>query len=304
MVAGRLPVLSTFERRLVAAVVLLATVLLAGVVVAVVRRADIKAWLDAPEVLAVNAAALAVPLPGGAEDDPTRSACPFGSMRCAWVDVPPVDAVAEVAAGLAARDVDVDGVLCDDPALPPGPLGGTFACGARVVVADEELWVLATDRTPIGGVAFTRTALWFAWDTTQMSWPPYERIADADLYPYPYAPGVAEPVPASTAEVGAVLPDRYAGVLEHCWAGLPDTPEEPCHVWEAPVDVPDVPSDQQVALLVGELVEAGFFVDAADPSWDDGPLTARRSTGPGGWTGATVAVRRDGDALVARVLAL
>lgn len=297
--------LSTLERRIVVVVLLLGVLLLAGVVVVLLRWAEIKAWLDAPEVLRVQAAALEVPMPGGAADDATRSACAqFGALRCGWTDRAPQQALEEVARELRDREVDVDVVLCDDPAVPLGPRDAELECGLRVPVLGEELWVFATDQTPTGAVPLTRTAVWFAWDALDMSWPLYERLAEQDPYPYPYDdPDAGEPQLAAPDDIEAVLPHRYAGVTGHCWGSLVEA-EAPCVIWEAPVDVTDLPADEQVEALVRELVEAGFFVDAADPSWGGEPLTAHRFTVPGGWTGLEVAVRPEGDGLVARVMAL
>lgn len=305
MVADGLPVLSTLERRIVAGVILLGVLLLAGVVVLVVRWEEVKAWLDAPEVLRVNAAALEVPLPGDAEDDPTRSAsASFGVLRAGWTDLAPRAALEQVAVGFDARDVAVDAVLCDDPTIPPGPQGRELECGLRVPVHDEELWVFATDHAPSGRAPLGRTAVWFAWDSLDMSWPLYERVVDDDPYPYPYAePGSGEPQPASAAEVESALPDRYAGVTEHCW-GTEPVDGVPCTIWEGPVDMVDLPADGQVDALVRELVAAGYFVDEAAPEWGAEPLTAHRFTVPGGWTGVQVTVRPEGDGLVARVMAL
>lgn len=305
MVADGLPVLSTLERRIVAAVVLLGVLLLAGAAVVVVRWQDVKAWLDAPEVLSVNAAALEVPLPGDAEEDPTRSAsAQYGALRSGWTDLEPREALDEVAAALRARDVEVDPVLCNDPAIPLGPVGRELECGVRVPVHDEELWVFATDHTPSGEVPLGRTAVWFAWESLDMSGPLLERLADEDPYPYPFQePGSGEPQPASPEEVAAALPARYAGVTAQCWWAAP-VDESPCTIWEGPVDTADLPDDGQVDALVREFVAAGYFVDEADPDWAALPLTAHRFTVPGGWTGVEVTVRPEGDGLVARVMAL
>lgn len=297
--------LSTLERRIVAVVLLLGVLMLAGVVVLLVRWEDVKAWLDAPEVLRVNTAALEVPLPEGAEEDPTRSACgQQGALRCAWTPAAPQEAVDGVVSGLRALDVEVENVVCGDDALPSAAmLGSEIACGARVPLRDAELWVLATDVTPSGRVPLGRTALWFAWNTADMSWPLFERIVEADPYPYPFVdPESGEPHPATPEEVRDALPERYVGVTDHCWAGVEEDPV--CTIWEAPVDVADLPAEGQVEALVRELVAAGFFVDAADASWGGEPLRAHRFTVPGGWTGVQVTVRPDGDGLVAQVHAL
>lgn len=300
-----MPVLSTLERRIVAVVLILGVLLLAGVVVVVVRWQDVKAWLDAPEVLRVNAAALEVPLPGDAEDDPTRSAAAsFGVLRAGWTDLAPRAALEQVAAGFDARDVAVDAALCDDPTIPRGPQGRELECGLRVPVHDEELWVFATDHAPSGGAPLGRTAVWFEWDTLEMSWPLYERLRGEDPYPYPYAePGSGEPQPATPEEVAAALPERYAEVTDQCW-GPPPAGDASCTFWEGPVDTADLPDDGQVDALVREFVAAGYFVDEAGPDWAALPLTAHRFTVPGGWTGVEVTVRPEGDGLVARVMAL
>ncbi len=299
-----MPVLSTAERRVVAVVVILGVLLLAGAAVLVVRWADVKAWLDAPEVLRVNEAALAVPLPGDAEDDPTRSAAAsFGVLRAGWTDLAPREALEQVGAGFDARDVAVDAVLCDDPAIPPGAQGREVQCGLRVPAADEELWVLAADETPSGGVPLSRTAVWFAWQTLDMSWPLYERLVDENPYPYPYQDADGPPL-TTPGQVETALPARYAGVTEQCWgAGSED--DLPCTMWEGPVDTTGLPDgDGQVEALVRELVSAGFFVDAADASWGGEPVDAHRFTAPGGWVGVHVTVRPEGDGLVARVSTL
>ena len=303
MVADGLPVLSTLERRAVAVVIALAVALLAGVVVVLLRWADIKAWLDAPEMLRVNEAALEVPLPGNAEDDPTRSAsAQFGALRSGWTELAPRDALEQLAEAL--RDVDVDPVLCDDPALPRGPRDHELECGLRVPVHDEELWVFAIDHTPSGEVPLGRTAMWFAWDTYDMAWPIYERLVAADPVPYPFEESDGPPL-TTPEQVDAALPARYAGVTDQCWGPDP-TGEVPCTMWEGPVDTADLPDDGQgrAQALVRELVAAGFFVDAADPSWSSEPLSAHRFLTAGGWTGLKVDVRPEGGGLVAGVMAV
>lgn len=285
------------------AVVIAGMLVIAGGLVAFVRWDDIKAWADAPEVLRVNTAALDVALPPGSTEDPTRSACAMtGALRCAWTTQSPRDAVTDLADGLRALDVEVDAVLCDDPALPSGPQDGELACGVRIAAADEELWILATDRTPSGGVPLTRTAVWFAWDTIDMSSPLYERVVAADPYPYPSTDD-GEPHLASSSAVEDALPARYAGITQHCWQG-PPVGGAPCTSWEAPIDTGGLPADGQVEALVRELADAGFFVDGADPSLAGAPLIAHRFTVPGGVTGVEVYVRMEGGELVARVLAL
>lgn len=296
--------LSTFERRLVAVVVLLGILLLAGAAVLVVRWEDVKAWLDAPEVLRVNEAALEVPLPGDAEDDPTRSAAAtFGVLRAGWTDLAPRDALEQVAAGLDARDVTVDAVLCDDPAIPHGIQEREVECGLRVPVVGEELWVFATDHTPTGEVPLSRTAIWFAWELLDMSWPLYERLVAADPIPYPFE-GMDGPPLTTPDQVEAALPARYAGVTDQCW-GPEVEGSTHCTMWEGPVALDGLPDgDGRADALVRELVEAGFFVDIADPSLGGEPLTAHRFTLAGGWIGMEIQVRQEGDGLVARVNAL
>lgn len=291
--------LSRLERRLLAGAVVVALLLVVGAVVVVVRWPHVKAWLDAPEVLRVNAAVLAIDLPG--EDDPTRTAAAWiGATRAAWSDLAPREAATRAAAALAERDVDVEPVLCDDPALPAAPLGGTVACGARVGVHDEELWVLATDRTPRGGVPLGRTVLWFAWDGTDMSMPLAERLLAEDPDVEAFA---SDPQVPDADQVEALLPPRYRGVTAHCWGEPPAG--EACTIWEAPVDLADLadlPAADQVAALVRELVHAGYFVEAADPAWAGDPLTARRMVA--GWTGVDVRLRLTDDGPVARVAAM
>lgn len=285
-------------------VVVAAVVLLVGAVVVVLRWDHVKAWFDAPDLLRVEAAAREVPLPGDAQEDATRSAAAqIGVSRAGWTDLAPRAALEELAVGLRARDVTVDPVLCEDPAVPLAPSGGVIECGMRVPVVGEDLWVLATDRTPRGEVPLTRTAVWFAWDTLDMSWPLYERLVAADPYPYPFRDADdGGPQPASAEEVATALPDRYVAVLDHCWE--PARVEGTCIAWEAPVDTGDLPADRQVEALVRELVEAGFFVDVADPVWGDEPLRAHRFTVPGGWTGVQVTLRFTADGLVAQLHAL
>lgn len=289
-----------------AVVLLLGVLLLAGVVVVVLRWADIKAWLDAPEMLRVNAAALEVPFPGAdTEEDPTRSAAAgFGALRTGWTELAPRAALDEIAVALGDRDVAVDPVLCDDPAVPHGSQDREVECGLRVPVVGEELWVLATDHTPSGEVPLGRTAVWFTWDTFDMSWPLYERLVAADPVPYPFEDSDGPPL-TTPEQVEAALPARYAGVTDQCWGPDP-TGEVPCTMWEGPVDTADLPDGgrERAQALVRELVAAGFFVDAVDPSWSSEPLSAHRFTMAGGWTGLKVDVRPEGDGLVARVMAL
>ncbi len=275
--------------------------LLVGAVVAAVRWADVKAWLDAPDVLAVNAAALAVPLPPGSTDDPTRSACGhYGALRCSWTTLAPDAAVDALAAGLRAAEVEVPPTLCDDAGLPRAARDGLVACGVRIPAADSELWLLATDRTPVGGVPLGRTAVWFVWDTLDMPWPLYERLIAADPYLLDGEPPLATP-----SQVEAALPGRYRGITEHCWdpAGTLAGSDE-CHVWEAPVDVADLGAQDAVGALVRELADHGFFVDSADPTGADVLVQGHRFTAEGGWTGVQLAVRAEADGLVARILLL
>lgn len=289
-------------RLVVAGFLTFAVLVVAGAVAVVVKWDEVEAWLDAPEVLRVNAAALEVALPEGTEEDPTRSACAHqGALRCAWSEAPPLEAVAGVVAGLRALGVAVEDIVCGDDALPSSAMPGSeIACGARVPVRDAELWVLATDETPFGGVPLGRTALWFAWNTLDMSWALYERVAAAD--PYPYAEE-AYPV-VSEADVAAALPARYRAALGSCWRAPDEDPAEPCRAWEGPVDVADLPGGGTVEELVAELAAAGFFVDAADPGWAGAPLSAHRFVRVGGWSGASVTVQREDGEIVAHVFAL
>lgn len=301
MVAGGLPVLTAVGRRVVVGLVVVGLLVAGGAVALVLRWEDVLAWLDAPAVLRVNAAALEVDLPPGAVEDPTRTACAGqGALRCAWTDAPPQQAVADVVAGLRALDVDVADAVCGGDALPSTAMPGSeIRCGARVTVRGAKMWVLATDTAPFGGVPLGRTALWFSWDTVDMSWPLYARVAAAD--PYPYAEE-ASPIPTED-EVAAVLPARYRAALDACWRLPEDDPAGPCHAWEGPVDVVDLPGDGQVEALVGELVAAGFFVDAAEPGWTGAPMSAHRFVRAGGWSGVVVSVRLEDGGLVAHVTA-
>lgn len=289
-------------RWVVGGVLTLAGLLVAGAVAVVVKWDDVNAWLDAPEVLRVNEAALEVALPEGTEEDPTRSACAHqGALRCAWSEAPPQDVLADVVAGLRALDVDVEDAVCGVDALPSTAMPGSeIACGARVPVRDAELWVLATDVTPFGGVRLGRTAVWFTWNSLDMSWPLYERVAAADPYPY----SEEEYPVVSEADVAAVLPARYRAALGSCWRAPDEDPAEPCHAWEGAVDVSDLPGGGTVEELVEELAAAGFFVDAADPGWAGAPLSAHRFVRAGGWSGAVVTVQREDGETVASVFAL
>lgn len=290
-----MPVLTATGKRVVVAVVVVGLLVVAGAVVAVLRRDAIAAWLDAPDVLAVNRATLELELPPGLADDATFSAARAGALpvRTAWADQAPRDAVADVAEALRRDGVDVDDVRCNGEGPLPRVLhDGEVVCAAPAPVRGVSLWVVATDRTT-GGVPLGRTALWFEWD------PMAPELADRVYAEEPYA-SVADAVleRLSPAEVAAVLPPRFSGALDTCTG---ETATD-CYRWQGAVDTSDLPADDVVPALVRELTEHGFMVASADASWTE-DITAHRRFGPG-LNLLRVVIRREGDGLVAVIIPL
>lgn len=264
-------------------VVMLAVLVLAGAVAVVVRWEDVKAWLDAPDVLAAEDAVRDVALPAGFEEDPTRSGCaPWGSSRCAWTDLPPQEAAESLAERLRAAGVELGDVRCDVPeAGPEGMSVGAPQCGATATVQGADLWLQAIDRTPSGDVPLGRTAVWAVWDGSTMSMPLWER-----LWAHQGGPR-GEVGPPTAAEVEALLPDWLAGATgEPCTSGGPGT----CTAWEVPLDAAALPGGGEVEALVHDLVAAGYFVSVADPT-HAAPIQAHRFTGAGEWTGVDLVIR-------------
>lgn len=284
--------LSRLERAILVAVVLAGVVVLAAVVVAAVRWQHIKAWLDAPDVIAAHRAVATADLPPALEADPTGSACEdWTAIRCAWADVPAEDAAEAMAVALRAAGVAVDPVVCDRDDLPTLLDGESPRCGATAEVRDATLWVLATDETIVGGVPLGRTATWVAWDATTLSTPLMERMSSEWEWAAP-----AERLDPDL--VAALVPGRIRVVLdEPCWA----EDDSGCFVWRGLVDVSDLDEGGVVAGLVAELTADGHFVGSADPDWG-APIQAHRFSSTNRSTGVAVTLRDEGGVVVAEVL--
>lgn len=272
-------------RRVVAGIVVAALLLLAGAVVVVLRWEQIKAWADAPAALDAQRAAMTVELPAGIQDDPTLGACDLiDTLRCGWTTASPRDAVVAVAEALEAAGLDVDDVACDEAGVQRPMTGGTLPCGAPARLSGATMWVLATDRTPEGGVPFGRTSVWIAWDSLGISTSLAERLW-ADL-------PMLGTRPLTLDEARALLPQRFADAVgTGCAADQPG-----CLAWEAPLDATDL-GDDPAATLVRELAEAGLFPAKAG----NGPhatvafASGRTTAADGELLGLFVAVRHGPD---------
>ncbi len=271
-------------RRVVVGIVVAAVLLVAGGVVVALHWADVRAWADAPAVLDAHRTALAVPMPAGIDDDPTLGACDMlDTVRCGVTAEPPRDAVEAFAGALRDGGLDVDDVVCDDADMPMRVLGGAAACGAAARLPGATLWVLATDRTPVGGVPFGRTAVWAGWDTASMSGPLLERLA-AEL---PVVVGR----PITAEEARALLPERLAATV-----GTGCRPDDAtCLAWDAPLDATGL-GDDPAATLVRELVDAGLFPATAGGTGPDATVvfaSGRVLPGDGAPVGLIAVVRND-----------
>lgn len=277
MAADGVPVLSRIERGVLIAVVVAGVLVLAGGVWGVVNRDRITVWLTGDEVAAAQRLAMTAELPMGLEDDPTRSACePWSALRCAWSDQAPEEAARLVVDVLEGGGLEAGDIVCDGLAdVPDSVLAADAVCAARFAVAGEELWVVTTDRTPIGHVPLSRTAAWVVWDELPMSAPMMERLQGEwawDLTEAYVAP--------SGQEVAEVLPDRFAPLIEGpCRSEAAGV----CFDWEGPVDLSDL-GPEPVEALVAELTDAGYFVDVAAVDWSEGVRAHRflHAAAPGG----------------------
>lgn len=284
--------LSRVERATLVAVVLVGVLVLTAMVVAALRWQDIKAWLDAPDVIAAHRAVVAADLPPELEPDPTGSACEdWTAIRCAWADVPAEDAAEAMASALRAAGVAVDPVVCDGQGLPALLGGESPRCGAAAEVRDATLWVLATDETIVGGVPLGRTAAWVAWDAMTLSIPLMERMASEWEWAVP-----AERLDSEL--VAALVPERVRAVLDAPCRAEDDTG---CFVWRGPVDVSDLDPDGVVAGLVAELTADGHFVGSADPDWST-PIRAHRFSSTNRSTGVAVTLRDEDGVVVAEIV--
>lgn len=277
MAADGLPVLSRLERGVLIAVVVAGVLVLAGGVWAVVNRDRITVWLTGDEVVAAQRLAMTAELPAGLEDDPTRSACePWTALRCAWSDADPEEAARLMAGVLEAGGLEAGQVECGELSVVPDAIVAADAvCAARFDVAGEHIWVVTTDRTPIGHVPLSRTAAWVVWDESAMSWSMMDRLQGE------WAWAITETYEAPTPqEVTEALPERFVPVIEGpCRSESAGV----CFDWEGPVDLSDLGPDPVEALVV-ELTAAGYFVDAADVDWAEGVRAHRFlfATAPGG----------------------
>lgn len=280
MATGGLPVLSRLERRIVVGVVVAGVLVLAGTVLAVVKRAELKVWFVGDEVAAAHRTAVEVDLPAVLADDPTRSACqPLGALRCAWAQVPPRDAAEAFAQTLRDAGLDVAPVVCDET-LPKILNQHVPRCGAEIAVAGERMWLLATDRTPFGQVPLGRTAAWLSWDELAMSVPMTRRLQREWVWD-------SRTELLTRTEVEALLPERLRPILDAtCRREGPNG----CLDWEGPIDVSDLGVDA-VPALVAELTEAGFFVDVAHPDWSSIGAQGHRFAAPNSGLGITVTIR-------------
>lgn len=286
--------LSSLEKRIAVAVVVTALLLVAGGVAAFLNRDRIEAWLTGDEVVAAQRSATTAELPVGLEDDPTRSACgSWTAVRCAWSDGSPEEAARLMVGVLGDAGLDTGDVACGDhPEIPDSvAAAGDAVCVAQVPVAGEHLWVVTTDRTPVGHVPLGRTAAWAVWDESAMSLPMLELLQPdwvSDL------PETYETPPAE--EIAAVLPDRFVPLLDGpCRSESADR----CSNWEGPVDLADL-GDDPVPALVIEFTDAGYFVVAADLDWTpDGVRAHRWLQAPP--SGVSVAVRVQDGVLVGQV---
>lgn len=296
MEPGGLPVLSRLERCIVVGVVASGVVVLVAGVAAFLIRDRIEVWLTGDEVAAAQRTAMTVELPAALEDDPTRSACSiWTALRCAWSVAPPQEAAQLMVDALAGAGLGPGDVVCGDPtAMPDALVAADAVCVAEVAVAGERLWVVATDRTPVGEVPLGRTATWVTWDESAMSWPMVERLQgewdglSVESYP-----------PLTPAEVADALPERLVAVLDGTCRGYTS---DVCSEWTGPVDISDL-GDDPVAALVAELTAAGYFVDAADPDWSSEGVRAHRFVDGTTRRGVSVSVHMEDGVPVARAFA-
>lgn len=244
-------------RRVVVGMVVAGLLLVVGGVVVVVRWDEIRAWADAPAVLAAHRTVEGMTLPAGFVDDPTLSACdPSMPVRCAWATGPAREAVTALRQALTTAGLPPGDVVCDAGQLPVLWWGGRPECGAAVRLRGATLWVLATATAPLGGVPLGRTAAWMMWDAPTMSDELFSRLqpelelprAGADLTP---------------DEAAAVVPERYRAVLAETCAGhgsgaVTDGTDAACFPAFGALDVSDLGTDP-VPGLVAELSDDGLM---------------------------------------------
>lgn len=240
-------------KRVVVGVVVVGLLVIAGGVLAFVRRDEIRAWADAPAVLDAHRTVQAMALPAGLVDDPDLSACaPADPVRCAWTDLNPSDAVEALVGALQGAGLKPGRVVCNPAELPVLWGDGAPDCGAPVELSGATAWAVATDSAPVGGAPLGRTAAWVMWDTAAMNPALLDRlVGELDW-------AVTEPS-LSSAEAQALVPARYRSAAACVGADDPGG----CSLALGALDVSDLGSEP-VAAMVAELTDAGLFVVVGD----------------------------------------
>ncbi|MBC7290294.1 MAG: hypothetical protein H5T83_03010 [Actinotalea sp.] len=134
----------------------------AGATTVVLQRDRLHAAWAGPAVSAATADVLALELPDGWAPSPGGGACAdLSSVRCAWSDEPPAEAVETVATALRETGIAVRGTTCAEGGPREEPV-----CRATADVRGVVLEVVANDVVAGGREPRGATAVGIAWTAT------------------------------------------------------------------------------------------------------------------------------------------